>query len=62
MKVLNNQAIVKITFNSDRLNVTLSQPSDRIVKRDVFVDEVLRITDGLDRSEYSVSWFVDCQF
>ncbi len=60
--MINNQPVVKITFNSDRLNVTLSQPSDRIVSREVFTDEVVRITDNLDPAEYSVSWFVDCSF
>jgi len=60
--MLNNQAIVKITFTDDRLNVTLSQPGDRIISRDAFVDEVIRLTDDLNPNEYSVSWFVDCQF
>ena len=59
----NSQQIVKIRFSGDRLDVTLSQPNNgALVKKWIFEDEVERITRGLDRSEFSVTWITKSIF
>lgn len=59
----NGQNIVKISFSDDRLDVTLSQPSNGVLlKKWIFQDEVERITRGLNRHEFSVTWITQSIF
>jgi len=59
----NGQNIVKIRFSGERLDVLLSQPkAGAIVKKWVFENEVERITQGLKRHEFSVTWITKSIF
>jgi hypothetical protein len=59
----NSQQIVKIRFSDNRLDVTLSQPNNgALVKKWVFEDEVERITRGLNRHEFNVTWITKSIF
>ncbi len=59
----NGQNIVKISFASDQLDVLLSQPQNGpIIKKWVFENEVTRITRGLKRHEFSVTWITKSIF
>ncbi len=59
----NGQNIVKISFSGEQLDVLLSQPQNGpIIKKWVFEDEVTRITRGLKRNEFSVTWITQSIF
>ena len=59
----NSQQIVKIRFSGDRLDVTLSQPNNGVLlKKWIFEEEVQRITRGLNRREFSVTWITKSIF
>ncbi len=62
-KMTNSQKIVKISFSGERLDVTLSQPSNGVLlKKWIFEDEVERITRGLNHHEFSVTWITQSIF